>query len=366
MACLSVRSRVCAVPAELAAKWRCVVQTGVRERGIPHRMLRRVLAGRRLLYRRLSRGHAPSVEADGSNETAQAAIELLQFGAFAVCVNNYVLASTQCVGPSMLPTISTAGDIVFMLPVSRFRWSATPQIGDVVVATSPTDPLQSVCKRLLGLPGDTIEVEPIPGLPHDCPRRVRIPEGRCWLQGDNIYDSTDSRFYGPVPVALIQAVVWFRVWPLSLAGFIPRMSAHEVATLHAPRSPRPAGASSSVEAPLMEAHPSDTAELPERAAAPAPKLSPRDSLAALIVRGEPRDARGVGAGGGAASRLAVELSLSVERARAQACKDGADISRATAPMQMALSKLFDSEREGGERGCGSPGEAHEAEGGAVA
>ena len=39
-------------------------------------------------------------------------------------------------------------------------------------------------------------------------------------QGDNSADSTDSRTYGPVPIALLQSVVVRKLWPLSDAGAI--------------------------------------------------------------------------------------------------------------------------------------------------
>ena len=41
-----------------------------------------------------------------------------------------------------------------------------------------------------------------------------------WLQGDNLADSTDSRYYGPVPMALIQGVVFARVY--ASPGWIPQ------------------------------------------------------------------------------------------------------------------------------------------------
>jgi hypothetical protein len=39
----------------------------------------------------------------------------------------------------------------------------------------------------------------------------QVPKGHVWLQGDNAYNSTDSRHYGPVPYALIQGKVFYRV-----------------------------------------------------------------------------------------------------------------------------------------------------------
>jgi signal peptidase I len=41
----------------------------------------------------------------------------------------------------------------------------------------------------------------------------QVPKGHVWLQGDNAYNSTDSRHYGPIPYALIQGKVFYRIWP---------------------------------------------------------------------------------------------------------------------------------------------------------
>ena len=53
-------------------------------------------------------------------------------------------------------------------------------------------------------------------IPRMCPNTLsKIPEGHCWVAGDNIPDSRDSRDYGPIPLALIKGKVVARVWPFS-------------------------------------------------------------------------------------------------------------------------------------------------------
>ncbi|XP_049888248.1 mitochondrial inner membrane protease subunit 1 isoform X2 [Pectinophora gossypiella] len=79
--------------------------------------------------------------------------------------------------------------------------------GDIVIARSPTNPKQNICKRIVGLPGDSIKSH--------FPRRAKIvPRGHVWLEGDNSGNSADSRVYGPVPQGLIRSRVVCRVWPL--------------------------------------------------------------------------------------------------------------------------------------------------------
>ncbi|RUS18388.1 peptidase S24/S26A/S26B/S26C [Endogone sp. FLAS-F59071] len=45
------------------------------------------------------------------------------------------------------------------------------------------------------------------------PNASSVPPGHVWLGGDNMSNSTDSRLYGPVPLALVKGRVFARVWP---------------------------------------------------------------------------------------------------------------------------------------------------------
>jgi len=144
--------------------------------------------------------------------------ELAQFGALVAFCNTFVVTNMQCIGPSMLPTLGESGDNVLMIPTaSGFK----PQRGDVVVCASPTDPTSTVCKRVVGLEGDVVSYRRLPGMPLEN-HGVVVPRGQCFLQGDNEWDSTDSRYYGPVPLALVRGIVFAKVWPLSEAGWITR------------------------------------------------------------------------------------------------------------------------------------------------
>jgi signal peptidase I len=56
---------------------------------------------------------------------------------------------------------------------------------------------ESIIKRIIGLEGDFIIHRTNSSI-------VRVPQGHCWLEGDNASASIDSNRYGPVPVNLIQ------------------------------------------------------------------------------------------------------------------------------------------------------------------
>ncbi|OEL30407.1 Mitochondrial inner membrane protease subunit 2 [Dichanthelium oligosanthes] len=87
--------------------------------------------------------------------------------------------------------------------------------GDVVLFRSPRNHRELVVKRLIALPGDWIQV------PENQEIR-QIPVGHCWVEGDNSGNSLDSRFYGPVPLGLMQGKVTHVVWPPHRIGRVDR------------------------------------------------------------------------------------------------------------------------------------------------
>ncbi|MCJ1389476.1 hypothetical protein MMC18_002333 [Xylographa bjoerkii] len=123
-------------------------------------------------------------------------------------VNEYVGQIKQTAGPSMLPTLNVAGDWVY---VSRFyRRGRAVKVGDVVTIRHPMFPGTGASKRVLGMSGDFV-LRDTPG--GEGGMMVQIPEGHCWLAGDNLPDSRDSRDYGPLPLALIKGKVIARILP---------------------------------------------------------------------------------------------------------------------------------------------------------
>ena len=100
-------------------------------------------------------------------------------------------------------------------------------IGDVVVLQHPNRK-GTICKRVLGLPGDAVVR---PGRASSNRYRpgglngrglLVIPDGHIWVEGDNPANSSDSRTYGAVPMALLRGRVLVRVWPLKGNALILR------------------------------------------------------------------------------------------------------------------------------------------------
>ena len=75
--------------------------------------------------------------------------------------NNYVCGLALIVGPSMLPTMNMAGDVVAVDKLSA--WWGSIVVGDVVLFRSPENPRKIVAKRVLGLEGDAVTFLVNPG-----------------------------------------------------------------------------------------------------------------------------------------------------------------------------------------------------------
>ena len=138
---------------------------------------------------------------------------------------------------SMLPTLEV-GDRVLVNKLS-YRLHDVHR-GDVVVferppaaATAGDD--SDLIKRVIGLPGDTVEgsggVVFVNGRPLDeryLPAsaitqdfaRVDIGDREVFVMGDNRQNSRDSRFFGPVPTDLIVGRAFARVWPLGALSLL--------------------------------------------------------------------------------------------------------------------------------------------------
>ncbi|KAF4665798.1 hypothetical protein FOL47_004427 [Perkinsus chesapeaki] len=123
----------------------------------------------------------------------------IQFAGLLHCTQEYIFDFSTTQGGSMEPSIRSEGCVLFydkVLP--RLKGYNN---GDVIIATAPHGGHQ-ICKRIAGLPGDTVPIHR-----HGKEVHFRIPPGHVWLLGDNpvIWDkSLDSRAYGPVPEALLK------------------------------------------------------------------------------------------------------------------------------------------------------------------
>jgi len=114
----------------------------------------------------------------------------------------------------MLPTIEVLGD--WVLVSKHYRRGRDIKVGDLITFKSVVEPDVRVIKRVLGMEGDYV-LRNTPGSENNS--MLQVPQGHCWVVGDNLTVSRDSRHFGPMPLALIRGKVIAKVLPLSGRGW---------------------------------------------------------------------------------------------------------------------------------------------------
>eukprot|EP00775_Hariotina_reticulata_P006100 gene6100-6338_t len=115
--------------------------------------------------------------------------------------------------PTFNPGTDRSSDWVFVDKFS-IKLQRCYNRGDVVVLWAPDNPHQQIIKRLLAVEGDVLVENP--GIKTSA---VDIPQGRCWIEGDNVAMSGDSKSaFGPVSLGLLEGRVTHIVWPPSRIG----------------------------------------------------------------------------------------------------------------------------------------------------
>jgi len=177
-------------------------------------------------------------------EYAEAAVIAILLALF---IRTFVVQAFKIPSGSMEPTLQVGDHILVnkfiygiklpfinktMIPVSN------PERGDVIVFIYPVDESKDFIKRVIGLPGDKVEMVGekifINGKPFDDPHGyysnpgkasaagkaprfgpVEVPENHLFVMGDNRNHSYDSRFWGFVPLSDVkgEAFIIYWSWP---------------------------------------------------------------------------------------------------------------------------------------------------------
>jgi signal peptidase I len=144
-----------------------------------------------------------------------------------------VIAAPFYVGSeSMVPTLEVWDRVL----INKLAYDLDePERGDIVLFRSPEGGEDPLIKRVVGLPGDTIEVrhdrlhvngklqrEPYVNdeyREHQAPYGPQqVPPDHVFVMGDNRGNSQDSRVFGPVPQENLIGEALFRFWPPGRAG----------------------------------------------------------------------------------------------------------------------------------------------------
>src|SRR5579862_259217 len=153
----------------------------------------------------------------------------------AIIVILFLYQPVKVEGTSMTPALINEERIFINKFVYRFGFSDISR-GDTIVFWAPEDPSRSYIKRVIGLPGDVVEIvdgtvilngkrleEPyLIAANRDrmsMPRRVVEP-GRYFVLGDHRNSSNDSRSWGTVPRDAIYGKAVFVYWPLNRLGLL--------------------------------------------------------------------------------------------------------------------------------------------------
>jgi signal peptidase I len=146
----------------------------------------------------------------------------------------FVAQAFRVQGTSMLPVLEDSERIIVNKFVYRFH---AIDRGDVVVFWYPKDPSVSFIKRVVAVPGDTVELKH--GVVFINGQRVEedgyllpqyrgedsfppkeVEKGFYFVLGDHRNSSNDSRSWGDVPEKYIYGKAFFRFWPITKLGMI--------------------------------------------------------------------------------------------------------------------------------------------------
>ena len=162
-------------------------------------------------------------------------ILLLALG-LAFFLRTFVAEPRYIPSESMLPTLEV-GDRLIVEKLSYY--THPPQRGDVIVFAPPPqlqeqgfEADQAFIKRVIGLPGDTVEVKGgqvfinhqlltesyIAAAPNYPMSPMVVPSSQLFVMGDNRNNSNDSHIWGFLPEANIIGRACFRFWPVERFG----------------------------------------------------------------------------------------------------------------------------------------------------
>ena len=153
----------------------------------------------------------------------------------AVVIILFLYQPVKVEGTSMMPALEDQERIFINKFVYRFGLGKIER-GDTIVFWFPRDPSKSYIKRVIGVPGDTVEVldgevrlngqavnEPY--VPEEFRDRQTVPKTEVpadafYVMGDHRSSSNDSRAWGVVPRRFIYGKAVFVYWPFEKMGVL--------------------------------------------------------------------------------------------------------------------------------------------------
>ncbi len=155
----------------------------------------------------------------------------------ALLIQAFIVRPFIVSGNSMDPDIKDKQYLIIDELSYRFR---EPERGDVIVFKAPPEPSKYYIKRIIGLPGDTVDIKgsvvTITNTQH--PKgftlsedfithkssdnvHITVPQGEYYVLGDNRSGSYDSRSWGALPKENIRGRALLRLLPLNAIALLP-------------------------------------------------------------------------------------------------------------------------------------------------
>ncbi len=168
-------------------------------------------------------------------------LEIIKFAILAliivVPIRMYIASPFVVNGASMSPTFETGHYLIVDEISYRFE---NPERGDVIVFKYPNDTSKYFIKRVIGLPGETIQSnngailiknekfpsgfkinEPYVKLKKNDIINITLKDDEYFVMGDNRKGSSDSRVWGPLNEKFIRGEALLRLFPMGKMGLYP-------------------------------------------------------------------------------------------------------------------------------------------------
>ncbi len=147
---------------------------------------------------------------------------------------NFTTGRFRIDGDSMEPTMHDGQYVI----ISKMSYRlGDPERGDVIVFRYPRGPERDFIKRIIGLPGDTVEVrdgtvlvngdpleEDYIASPPAYENTWKVGAGEYFVLGDNRNNSSDSHTWGMLPAGNVIGRAWITYWPPTDWGLVPHES----------------------------------------------------------------------------------------------------------------------------------------------
>jgi signal peptidase I len=174
---------------------------------------------------------APLARKGSSMRAVREIVETALLTLFIFWIVNTATGRFRIEGFSMLPTL-TEGEYVIINKLSYYL--DDPERGDIIVLRFPNDRSRDFIKRVIGLPGDHVEVsggqvtvngvalsEPYVNAAPAYSGSWQVPEDEYFVLGDNRNNSSDSHNWAFLPRDDIIGKAWIIYWSPEDWGLVP-------------------------------------------------------------------------------------------------------------------------------------------------